>query len=206
MSAGAVKVAIVHKAIRGRRAGGRANQKAAAIDPSQRETKRATMSGTLSTSASSLGSEPAEESILDSSGNPVRKRPDQRRAADESPDRRSSNGDQSRCAGKALASDAAAGKARNPKRVRNIFQRRCVRRHFANAFIRLHTFSTCVCFCHFICMHICDVFLVYSCFTSDGFFSRNVLTNQKNENYGTMFTYLKTSDAIFNNTLLMSSV
>lgn len=113
-------MAIVHKAIRGRRAGARANQKAAAIDPSQHETKRATMSGTLSTSASSLGSEPAEESILDSSRNPVRKRPDQRRA-DESPDRRSSNGDQSQCAGKALASDAAAGKARNPKRVRNIF-------------------------------------------------------------------------------------
>ncbi|XP_075870494.1 uncharacterized protein LOC142880437 isoform X2 [Nelusetta ayraudi] len=115
LSAGAVKVAIVHKAIRGRRAGARANQKAAAIDSSQHETKRATMSGTLSTSASSLGSEPAEESILDSSRNPVRKRPDQRRA-DESPDRRSSNGDQSQCAGKALPSDAAAGKARNPKR------------------------------------------------------------------------------------------
>lgn len=124
MSAGAVKVAIVHKAIRGRRAGARANQKAAAaVDPSQQhETKRATVSGTLSTSASSLGSEPAEESILDSSGNPVRKRPDRRRA-DESPDRRSSNGDQSQCAGKASASDAAAaaGKARNPKRVRNAF-------------------------------------------------------------------------------------
>lgn len=206
MSAGAVKVAIVHKAIRGRRAGARANQKAAAIDPSQHETKRATMSGTLSTSASSLGSEPAEESILDSSGNPVRKRPDQRRTADESPDRRSSNGDQSQCAGKALASDAAAGKARNPKRVRNIFSDAVS----ADTSLTLSSGSTLLALVYaFVTSFVCTsamCFLYIRALQAMAFFSRNVLTNQKNENYGTTFTYLKTSDAMFTNTLLMSSV
>lgn len=120
-SAGAVKVAILHKPIRGRRAGAnKANQKTAASDSSQQERQRATMSGTLSTSASSLGSELVEESILDSSRNPVWEALDQRRA-DDSLDRPSSNGDQKQGAGKALTSDAAAAKARNPKTVRNIF-------------------------------------------------------------------------------------
>lgn len=120
LSAGAVKVAVVHKAIRGRGAGARANQKAAAMDSSQQETRRATMSATLSTSASSLGSELPEESIPHSSRNPARKQPDQRRT-DGSPERPSSGGEPSQWAGWAAASDAAVGKARNPKRVRNHF-------------------------------------------------------------------------------------
>lgn len=206
MSAGAVKVAIVHKAIRGRRAGARANQKAAAVDPSQQhETKRATVSGTLSTSASSLGSEPAEESILDSSGNPVRKRPDRRRA-DESPDRPSSNGDQNQCAGKASACDAAAGKARNPKRVRNTFSDAAS----ADTLLTLSSGSTLLALVYaFVTSFVCTsamCFLYIRALQAMTIFLRNVLTNQKDENYGTTFTYLKTSDAIFTNTLLMSSV
>lgn len=111
-------MAILHKAIRGRRAGARANQKAAASDCSQQERQKATMSGTLSTSASSLGSELVEESILDASRNPVREVLDPRRS-DGGLDQRS--GDQKQAAGKALTSDAAAAKARNPKKVRNLF-------------------------------------------------------------------------------------
>lgn len=205
MSAGAVKVAIVHKAIRGRRAGARANQKAAAIDSSQHETKRATMSGTLSTSASSLGSEPAEESILDSSRNPVRKRPDQQRA-DESPDRRSSNGDQSQCAGKALPSDAAAGKARNPKRVRNIFSDAVS----ADTLLTLSSGSTLLALVYaFVTSFVCTsvmCFLYICALQAMTFLPEMCLQIKKNKNYGTTFTYLETIDAIFTNTLLMSSV
>lgn len=115
-----MKVAILHKPIRGRRAGAEANQKAAAGDSSQQERQRATMNGTLSTSASSLGSELVEESILDPSRNPVWEVLDQRRT-DDSLDRPSCCGDQNQGAGKALTSDAAAAKARNIKKVRDIF-------------------------------------------------------------------------------------
>lgn len=114
-------MAILHKPIRGRRTGAKANQKAAASNSSQQERQRASMSGTLSTSASSLGSELVEESILDSSRNPVWEVLDQRRM-DGSLDRPSSYGDQKHGAGKALTSDAAAAaKARSPKKVRDIF-------------------------------------------------------------------------------------
>lgn len=71
------------------------------------------MSGTLSTSASSLGSQLVEESMLDSSRNPVRAVRHQRRADE--------NRDQNQGAGKALTSDAAAAKATNLRKVRNVF-------------------------------------------------------------------------------------
>lgn len=205
MSAGAVKVAIVHKAIRGRRAGATANQKAAAIDSSQHETKRATMSGALSTSASSLGSEAAvEESILDSSRNPVRKKPDRRRTG-ESPDRRSSNEERSQWAGKALTSDAAAGTARNPKRVRNIFGDAAS----ADTSLTLSSSATLSALVHavvtsFVCTSVM-CFLCIHALQAMTFFQKRAYKS-KNENCGTTFTCLKTTDAIFTNTLLMSSV
>lgn len=175
MSAGAVKVAIVHKAIRGRRAGATANQKAAAIDSSQHETKRATMSGALSTSASSLGSEAAvEESILDSSRNPVRKEPDRRRTG-ESPDCRSSNEERSQWAGKALSSDAAAGKARNPKRVRNLLGDAVS----ADTSLTLSSSATLLALVHavvtsFVCTSVM-CFLCIHALQSDDFFSETCL-------------------------------
>lgn len=109
-------MAMAHRHIRGKRAGAKANQKTPASDSTQCERKTASMSGTLSTSASSLGSELVEESILDSSRNPVREEPHQRRT-EESPEHRSSTRDQSQGAGKGKTSDAAVEKVRNPKRV-----------------------------------------------------------------------------------------
>lgn len=118
----------VLKPVRGKRTNVKTNQKTAAGDSTQRERKSATMNRTLSTSASSLGSEMVEELVLHSPKKALHEVPDQHKA-DESLDAlhlredvsQESVGDQSQWAGKTLTSDAAGVKPRNPHRVRNIF-------------------------------------------------------------------------------------
>lgn len=118
----------VLKPVRGKRTNVKTNQKTAARDSTQRERKSATMNRTLSTSASSLGSEMVEELILDSPRKALQEVPDQHKTdgildalhvrEDVSQE---SIGDQSQWTAKTLTSDTAGVKPRNPNRVRNIF-------------------------------------------------------------------------------------
>lgn len=118
----------VLKPVRGKGTNVKTNQKTAARDSTQWERKSATMNRTLSTSASSLGSEMVEELILDSPRKALQEVPDQHKTV-ESLDAlhvredvsQESIGDQSQWTAKALTSDAAGVKPRNPNRVRNIF-------------------------------------------------------------------------------------
>lgn len=123
-SAGAVKVAAVLKPIRGKSSHVKTNLKTAANDSAQLEKKSVAIGPTLSTSTSSLGSELVEEGPLDSPRKAVQEVPDKQETAEgvepshPSEDvREESVGDQREASGKALITEAAVEKPRNPSRV-----------------------------------------------------------------------------------------
>ncbi|XP_042284944.1 microtubule-associated tumor suppressor 1 homolog isoform X3 [Thunnus maccoyii] len=112
-----VKVAVVLKPIRGRSCNLKTSHKTAANDSAQPEKKSVTVSRTLSTSTSSLGSEVAEEGPQDTPRKAVQEVPDtvenkhpSEAAGEESVE------DQREGTGKALPTESAVEKTRTPSR------------------------------------------------------------------------------------------